>query len=166
MPPDIFQTKNLKKLNANLNKMGQLLIYESSKRIKTEVGTILLSEAIEARNDILKSIQQTPRRMDIFYSRQQGKKKHHPSKPDSPPAIDTGNMIKSIVFDSYDYKFIVGSIQTDPPYPEWLENPPVKAKYKKRPWLEPVIENREKEIINNLEKIIPNITSKIFREKR
>ena len=161
----MFKTRNLKKLNMDLKRIGKELLEKGQMGVTTRIGQVLLVGANNTRNDILKSVRNTPLRMDIFYSRQKGKKKHHPSKPGSPPAIDTGNMLKSIVFDAYDYKFIVGSIQTNPPYPEWLEKPPPKAKYKARPWLDPAVDKQEPIIVEQLGNIVPDITDKIFRKR-
>lgn len=162
MSVEIFNTKNVKRLNKKLDQIGAALLEEAN-NVKSEVGKILLNGGIEIRNDIIKSIQQTPRQTDWFYPRQKGKKKHYPSKEDNPPAIDSGNMIRTIVFDAKESKLIIGSIQTDPPYPEWLEIPPKNARYGARPWLAPAVDRQEPIIIKNLEKIIPDIAEKIFR---
>ena len=82
--------------------------------------------------------------------------------------VNKGDMIKSIQFDSYDYKFIIGSIQLDPPYPEWLEDPKENAPnapYEARPWLEPASDRQEPIIIRNLGKVIPDLTDDIFRRR-
>ena len=96
----MFKTRNLKKLNMDLKRIGKELLEKGQMGVTTRIGQVLLVGANNTRNDILKSVRNTPLRMDIFYSRQKGKKKHHPSKPGSPPPIDNGNMLKSIVFDA------------------------------------------------------------------
>ena len=58
---DMFQTKNIRKLNADLNKISRELIEKSGKQIKTEVGDTLLTGANDTRNDIIKSMRNTPR---------------------------------------------------------------------------------------------------------
>ena len=165
---DMFKTKNLKKLNIDLRRIGKELLEEGQTGVATRIGQVLLVSANNTRNDILKSIRNTPRlkRKWINWPNEaREKRRHHPSKPGSPPAIDTGNMLKSIVFDAYDYKFIIGSIQTAPPYPEWLEKPPPKAKYKARPWLDPAVDKQEPIIVEQLGNIVPDITDKIFRKR-
>lgn len=168
---DMFQTKNIRKLNADLSEISRELIEKSGKRIKTEVGDTLLTGANDTRNDIIKSMRNTPRlkrQWTNWPNEAREKRRHYPSKPGHPPAIDKGDMVKSIQFDSYDYKFIIGSTQLDPPYPEWLEDPTEnapKAPYEARPWLEPASKRQEPIIIENLGKIIPDITDKIFRNR-
>jgi len=153
---------NLKSLSKKLNGIGQKL--QESQNISNAVGEVMFQEANTARNEIIRDIQNTKRTIGESVSRQKGKKRHFPSTPGYPPAIDTGNMIKSIVYEATDYKFIIGSVQTDPPYPAWLEQPPAKAKYEERPWLKPVINRREPFIMDELAKVIPDFTDKIFRK--
>ena len=167
----MFQTKNIRRLNADLNKISRELINTSSKRIRSEVGRVLLTGANDTRNDIIKSIRNTPRqrrKWTNWPNERKETRRHHPSRPGYPPAIDKGDMIKSIQFDSYDYKFIIGSIQLDPPYPEWLEDPKENAPnapYEARPWLEPASDRQEPIIIRNLGKVIPDLTDDIFRRR-
>lgn len=166
---DMFQTKNIRKLNTDLNKISKDLINASSKQIKTEVGNVLLTGANDTRNDIIKSMRNTPRQRRNWTNwpnERREARRHFPSKPGHPPAIDKGDMVKSIQFDSYDYRFIVGSTQLEPPYPKWLEDPAENAPnapYEARPWLEPASERQEPIIIRNLGKIIPDLTDDIFR---
>ena len=152
---------NLKQLSKKLQKIGNDL--QQGQDISTDVGRVMFQEANETRNEILRDIQNT-KRSGKSVPRQKGRKRHFPSAPGSPPAIDMGDMIKSILYEATDYKFIVGSVQTKPPYPAWLEQPPPKARYESRPWLEPVINRRESTIIDELAKVIPDFTEKTFRK--
>lgn len=166
---DMFKTQNMKRLNTNLNRISKKLINDGRKSIKTDIGNILLTGANDTRNDIIKSMRNTPRQRRNWTNWPNEKKeakRHFPSKPGHPPAIDKGDMVKSIQFDAYDYQFIIGSVQTKPPYPEWLEDPAQNAPnapYKARPWLKPASERQEPIIIDNLGKIVPDLTDKIFR---
>ena len=162
MPNKMYKTKNLRELQIKLKKIGRE-IKSSDSAIKKDVKMIIFDQATKTRNDILQSLRNTERNMGRFYSRQKGKKKHFPSVPGNPPAIDMGNMLRSILFDAYDYKFIIGSIQTKPPYPEWLEEPPPKANYEERPWLGPAVDRRRPIIIGELENIVPDAIDKVFR---
>lgn len=139
---------------------------EADSFIRRQVKEIIFDGATKTRNDIIMSMRNTKRRSDRFYSRQRGKAKHFPSKPGQPPAIDSGDLIQSIQFDAVDYKFVIGSIITKPPYPEWLEKPPMKAKYKARPWLDPAIERQTPLITDRIGEVVPNLADRIFRGVR
>ena len=156
----------MKKLNADFNRISKKIKDGSRTGIKKNISNVLVTGANDTRNDIIKSMRNTPRQKPKWINwpnEKKQKSRHFPSKPGHPPAIDTGDLIKSIQFDAYDYKFIIGSIQTDPPYPEWLEKG--TKKMKARPWLEPASERQEPIIIRNLGKIIPDLTNEIFRRR-
>ena len=58
---DMFKTKNLKKLNIDLRRIGKELLEEGQTGVATRIGQVLLVSANNTRNDILKSIRNTPR---------------------------------------------------------------------------------------------------------
>jgi hypothetical protein len=89
----------------------------------------------------------TKKNSAINYPRQQGKKTHNPSMPGNPPAIDTGELVKGVLFDVSDDKFEIGDI---PDYGMYLEK--AKDEKRRRPHIEPAYKKHEKEIVKKLEK--------------
>lgn len=100
-----------------------------------------LSKTIElccqkVRSDIQYSMAHTERDMSKTYHGN-----HHPSKPGNPPAPDTGNLRDSINYEinakSKEVFGVVGSIQKDPNYAEWMEYG--NSENQPRPWLRPAM---------------------------
>jgi hypothetical protein len=125
--------------------------------IPAKTGEILTNSAVRLRNDILRTLRNTPK-ADYFYKR--GKKRHYPSKPGNAPAIDRGNMAGSIVFDASPYKMQVGTVLADPAYPKFLEDgtPDIKP----RPWLEPAVEKELPALYGELNEVLPEAIDVIF----
>ena len=89
------------------------------------------------RNKMIVGMQTTPR-APWYYYRQQGTKRHNPSMPHNYPAIDSGNLIGSIVIDNRENEVEVGSILLEPEYPEYLEEG--TEKMIERPFALPTLE--------------------------
>lgn len=118
------------------------------REIKRRLGTvglmkadrILEDEAIEMRNTIIRSMQnssKTGRR----YPRGSKKGKmiyHIASSKGNPPRVDDGGLIASIGVDARRFEVEVGSRITDPAYPKFLEYG--TDKMDARPWLEPAFD--------------------------
>ena len=167
-----FNIKYIKKVELNLRQIGKELKKSGDTTVRKESRRILFDAANDTRNDIIKSMRNTPRQKPKWINwpnEKKQKSRHFPSRPGHPPAIDAGDMVKNVLFDAYDYKFIIGSVQRKPPYPAWLEDPAgnaPNAPYKARPWLNPAIERRTPIVLDNFGKVIPDLTDKIFRKTR
>ena len=149
--------KVMDKLNRDINKITKSL-HEKHKGVKRVVNKFLVKEGNELRNIIITSMRDTPRSPSF---RRGGKNRtiiHHPSIKGNPPAIDTGELVRSILYDVEDMKLNIGTIaggaQTKGGrnYGEILET--TKHLPLKRPWLEPAVLSREKEIKKTLKDIL------------
>lgn len=100
---------------------------------------------IDIRNNAIRSMRKTPKTGRKYRSTKQRGIYHTASSPGYPPAVDTGDLIRSIVMDVRgsqitDFEVEVGSNITNPKnrYPRWLEE---GTKFMDaRPWLEPAVE--------------------------
>lgn len=101
----------------------------------------LIAGANDIRNDIILSMRNTPKTGKLYskgYKNKKGKTAmHRSSSPGNPPAVDTGDLLRSIIVDARHTEVEVGSIITNPPYPKWLEDG--TARMAARPWLDPVV---------------------------
>jgi HK97 gp10 family phage protein len=98
----------------------------------------------EIRNEIIKSMQKTPKTGKKY---KRGKKFHIASSPGNPPAKDKGELIRSIIMSDRQAEIEVGS-KGGAPYSKLLEEGTMKMA--KRPFLKPAVE-----------KIMPNIIKRI-----
>ncbi len=144
----MIDSKELNKLNRKLNKIGEGLV-EAAMEVPDEITRELAIGANDIRNTILRSMQSTTRAPWFYWrGKKPGRKKHHPSVPGNPPAIDSGDLIKSILFDVRKMEIEVGSIIIKPPYPRFLEES--TEKMEARPWLNPAVEKHEKDIVDRV----------------
>lgn len=121
--------------------------------------------AIKIRNTIILSMQNTIKRGNSGDLRKtkkglDGKRRkiHRPSMPGFPPAVDTGNLLRSIKMDvrsARGFEVEVGSDIKKPEYPTFLELG--TDKMAARPWLKPAVESNtkdlEKRILAAIEKV-------------
>ena len=124
------------------------------KHVTDDMFLELVAGAQDVRNLILSRVANT-KRAPWSYSRQKGKKRHYPSLPYNYPASDTGEFASSIVAD-IDIKRLmveVGS-KARAPYASLLEEGTTKMK--KRPWLEPTVDD----LWPNIKKNVFNIAKK------
>jgi len=123
--------------------------------IKLALRKRIQAMGIDIRNDSIRSMRKTLRvtRYKAGLSRRKGKavtfnwmrggKVHIPSSPGNPPAVDTGDLVRSIKVDTRqgmvltDFEVEVGSNISKPPYPRWLEEG--TKRMKPRPWLWPAV---------------------------
>lgn len=108
---------------------------------------ILIDGVTRIKNDIIKSMQNTKRR-HFAYTVKRGGKEHWPSAPNNPPAIDSGDLLKSIQIDVRNMEVEIGSDITKPPYPMYLEFG--TKRMTKRPWLNPAVDRGLPGITKNL----------------
>lgn len=99
------------------------------------------------QKDIMESMRDTPTQ-SVGYHTYNKKELHYPSLPNNPPAVDSGDLRRSITFTvkTEENKVIgrVGSTKNDPPYGAYLEFG--TSRMIQRPWLRPALE-RNREVI-------------------
>ena len=162
----MIDSKQLDKLNRDLNKIGEEL-NEAAMEVSGEVAEEFTIGANKIRNTIIKSMRDT-KRAPWFYWRSKGRKvkkrgtgflksakKHHPSVPGEPPAIDHGELVRSIMFDVGKMKMEIGSAG-GAPYAEYLEGGTlsiteggmvITERMDARPWLGPAVSKHHQDII-------------------
>lgn len=107
----------------------------------------LYDVALQLRNEMIISMRNTPRMLKTY---RRGGKVHHPSAPGFPPAIDRGDLVNSLVPEKTEDGARIGSIITNPPYPEFLELGTIKMD--ERPWAEPALDKLKGDIENTVMK--------------
>lgn len=103
--------------------------------IESEQGKVIAQSCATIQRNAMELMRDT----EIDYSRTY-KKGHHPSKEGNPPAIDTGNLRRSITYEVDETKGVglVGSTQRDAPYGVYLEYGTSRG-LMPRPWMQPAI---------------------------
>lgn len=97
----------------------------------------------KVRSDIQSDMAHTPLDMSKTYYTHNKKTPHHPSFAGNPPAIDSGDLRRSIRYEIHNEKNevygIVGSTQKEPNYAVWMEYGTSDGRIAKRPWLKPAM---------------------------
>ena len=125
----------------------------SKKEIKA-FFKIFVTGANALRNTAIKSMQNT-NRASWFYKR--GSKVHHPSAPGSPPAIDTGDLIKSLIVDVRKDAVEFGATDAAP-HGVLLEKG--TKRMAARPWLNPAVEKEMPGIMTDVNNLIKEMIRK------
>lgn len=114
---------------------------ETQKALNTEMGKAMADVCLKVQKECQEGMTNTKVNNKISY----GKRKHHPSLPNEYPAVDNGDLRRSITFEveehSNSVKGKVGSTINNPPYPVYLEYG--TSRMQPRPWLRPSIEKSE-----------------------
>ncbi len=155
----MIESKSLDKLNKDLNEIGGEL-FKTATEVPDVITRRLAIGANDIRNTIILLMRNTPKDGKVY---KRGKKKHIASSPGNPPAIDSGNLVASILFDVRDMEVEVGSIINIPPYPTYLEEG--TDKMEPRPFLEPAVEKHKDEIVNDIGQNVFELIGKPFRGK-
>ena len=92
----MIESKELKKLNKKLVRINDGL-KSAARSMPTEVGQWLVIGANDIRNTIILSMRNTPK-SGRHYKR--GKNTHIASSKGNAPAIDSGDLLRSIIFDA------------------------------------------------------------------
>jgi len=153
----MIDSKELTKLNAKLNKIGKEL-ESAGKEFSNPVTRELVVGANEIRNTIILSMRNTPQ-TGRKYRRGKSGGIHIASSPGNPPAIDSGELLRSIVYDVRDMEVEIGN-EAGAPYGRFLEEG--TKKMEARPWLAPAVEKHKDPIINSVGKIAFEIIGKSF----
>ena len=115
--------------------------------------------ADKIRSDIQKSMSDTPRNYERPTYKHNKKTPHYPSLPGNPPAPDSGDLRKSIHWESERNGDMViarvGTTMMDEMYPIWLETGTSKMPTG-RPWLKPAMKNNAEFVKRELSVAIKN----------
>lgn len=110
--------------------------------VNTKIGKAVADSCMVVQREAVKGMTETKVDTEKSYYTHNKKIAHHPSLPNNYPAVDTGDLRKSITFDVKEEgnKTVgrVGSTILDPPYPLYLEYG--TSKMKPRKWLQPSLE--------------------------
>jgi len=137
---------NFNELSPTIRKLAKG-IGEFNQDFKNDAEDVLIDGVVKIKNKIIKSMQNTKRR-HFAYTVKRGGKEHWPSAPNNPPAIDSGDLLKSIQIDVRNMEVEIGSDITKPPYPLYLEFG--TKRMTKRPWLNPAVDRGLPDITKNI----------------
>lgn len=115
---------------------------------------IFVTGANALRNRSIKSMQST-NRASWFYKR--GNKVHRPSVPGSPPAIDTGDLIKALIVDVKKNAVEFGATDAAP-HGKLLEKG--TKRMAARPWLQPAVDEEMPGIMTSVDNLIKGMIAK------
>ena len=163
----MISSVELTKLNKELNKIGKKLM-EAVVEIPDEITRRLAIGANDIRNTIITAMVREPKTGRKY---RRGKKIHQASAPGEAPAVDYGELLRSIVFDVRKMEVEIGS-EGGAPYAEYLETGTFKvtgesitptALIEPRPFLNPAVEKHHKEIIDDIGEDSFNIIAGAFK---
>jgi len=163
----MIEDKRLDKLNKKLDKIAGEL-FKKVDEIPDAITQRLGQGAIDIRNTIIMSMRNTPKTGKHY---RRGKKTHIASSPGNPPAIDSGELVRSIMFDVRKMEIEVG-VEGGAPYAEYLEagthmfSPEhllTSKKMEPRPFLGPAVEKHHKEIIDDIGESVFELIKKPFK---
>jgi hypothetical protein len=113
---------------------------------------------IQIKNTMIKSMRHTIR---ASWSYKRGTKTHFPSLPGQPPAVDSGNLWKGIMFDVIGTgpALHIGVLDNMAPYAKWLEGMTASSTRRQtsrgeftRPFLIPAVNKHKKDIMKKIAK--------------
>lgn len=149
----MIDSRELAKLNKKLHKIGKEL-QKAAADIPDVITQELVIGANLIRNTIIQSMRSTKRAPWTT-----GKAGHHPSMPGHPPAVDTGELLRSIMFDARPMEVEIGTFG-GAPYGKWLETG--TSKMEARPWLEPAVEEHADDIVKRIGIVGFNLVTEPF----
>jgi hypothetical protein len=158
----MIDSKELAQLNRELSEIGRDLA-AAAIDIPNEITRELAIGANDIRNTIIKSMRDT-KRAPWSYPRGKGRT-HHPSAPGSPPAIDFGELVRTIMFDVRALEVEIGSYG-GAPYADDLEFGNPSRHLRPRPFLDPAVKKHREEIVDKVGKGAFEIMSRPFRNNK
>lgn len=147
----------IRKINADINKISKDLM-NVHKAIPGAINRAMVIEGNNLRNYIIESMRNTQRTL-VYVTKGYNKNRkqrviHHPSAPGFPPAIDTGELIRSILYDVKDMTLRVGSIagtKVGDGRKSYAFIHELRDTIRhRRPWLKPAVVANEKRIMDNI----------------
>ena len=142
----MIDTVELNKLNKKLAKVGSKL-NKAAMKIPGEVAQELTIGANEIRNTIITSMQKEQKTGRIY--RKSKNVEHQASAPGEPPAVDTGELLRSIMFDVHKFAVEIG-VAGGAPYAADLEFGNAGRRLKPRPFIDPAVEKHKQAIIDKV----------------
>ena len=167
------KTVGIKNLNKEIRNITKGL-RELGKEITFAFEKVLFKGGNKIRNSIIESMFPGRRKegpSGLPYKR--GKRIHIASAPGEAPAVDTGELARSILFEVNELELEIGSAG-GAPYSEFLEFGTTKSDgglapgnqlMAPRPFLIPAVEKHEDEIIENMGKVTTKILERVFTKK-
>ena len=159
-----IDSKPLENLNRELAKIGEQLAAKAA-QIETPVTQWLVVGANDIRNTIISSMRDTPQTGQHY---KRGGKIHIASSPGNPPAVDSGELIRSIFYEVRNMEVEVGNLGGAPYYAA-LENGAVikrgtgVAVIEPRPSLGPAVDKHKDDIVRNVGQEVIHIIGNIFK---
>jgi len=151
----MIDSKALKRLNTKLDKIGKKLANVGSE-IPGSVTRELVIGANDIRNTIITSMQRD-KKTGLPYRR--GKNIHIASAPGESPAVDFGELLRSIMFDVREMEVEVGNL-AGAPYGGFLEEG--TENMEPRPWLHPAVNEHFDDILSHVGKSALVVINKPF----
>ena len=139
-------SRAMRRLNRDLQKISKGLLEKGQTMDKT-TGKVLTSAGNEMRNYIITSMRNTPRSAAFYRKGVNRSILHKPSMPGGFPAIDTGELVRSIMYDVGKFSLEIGSLGGGV-YGKYLEEG--TKNMAARPWLEPTADKFGDYILDKL----------------
>lgn len=151
----MIDPQEIERLNRKISLVSENLINNIGK-MPDSITKKLAIGANDIRNTIIKSMRNTKKSSKTSIGTN-----HFPSLPEHPPAIDTGELLRSIMFDIRKFEIEVGVV-AGAPYGKFLEFG--TKKMKERPFLEPAIEKHKDKIFKSVGDDIFEIIKESFEK--
>lgn len=148
----------LKNLNRSLGQINRR-IREAGEKLDKEIDKVLFKGGNQIRNTIINSMV-SDRRKEGPSGRFYGK--HRASAKGEAPAVNTGELLRSILFEVNNNEMEVGSAG-GAPYSEYLEDG--TKNMAPRPFLMPAVEKHEKEILDQMAAVTTSIIERAINKK-
>ena len=117
-------------------------------RFQGQLHDEVVRGALDIRNEMIRSMRDTSKTGKRY---KRGKKWHVASSPGKPPAIDTGQLIRSITMDDRLDEIEVG-VTSGAPYAPFLETG--TKKMKERPFMKPAIDKEMPKVMFRVRQIV------------
>ncbi len=177
----MLESKELMKLNVKLLKIGKKLA-EEAMNVPDEVTQALALGANDIRNTIIESMMRGTKTGRVYdwegtekddeqmigmmlapggwmFPIKKRWRPHRASAPGESPAVDKGELVSKIMFDTGDMEVEIGA-EAGAPYSKWLEE---GTQYMDaRPWLAPAVKKHEDEIVDSVGNIVVEIIGSAF----
>jgi hypothetical protein len=144
----------------------QVMVGGLPSKLFKQVKEALIEGAVDLRNTMISSMRDTPKTGRAY---RRGGKIHIASSPYNPPAIDTGELVRSITMEARANEVEVGA-ESGAPYAKFLEGGSFskasgrsgasRGKMLPRPFMKPALDKHLPEIRDKVKAIILGATAK------
>ena len=154
----MIDPKEIKKLNKKVTEIGKEL---SAKKedFSGPINRELFIGAANIRNTVITSMRDTPKTGKEYWRGKSGKS-HIASSPGEPPAIDYGELVRSIMFDAGNMQIEIGSAG-GAPYAVFLEKG--TDRIEARPFLQLAVDKHKADIIAKVGDVAFEVIKEGFR---